>query len=113
LTLKEQSETYHEANQFLVAHCEKTLRDIKEAYNDVARGYRGIAHSVNLSNASGKDCCEAVSELRTRCDKLERERDESFAAIGQLQEQVATLKEAMEACRKAYAELKNVSKKGA
>ena len=98
MTLKDEYLKRDGANQFLLAHCQRTLEEIQV-------GYRGVAHSVNRCNSEYATCWEAIKELRQRCDSLEKQQRDIEAAVGKLQEQVVQLEEIIEKARKAYAKL--------
>jgi nitrate/TMAO reductase-like tetraheme cytochrome c subunit len=87
------------ANKFLAEHCGKTLGEIDKLV-------KGVSHSVNRCNAEYADCWVSVKETWKLCEKLAKDRDEIYAAIGQIQEQIKTLEESLEKSRKAYAELR-------
>ena len=78
-TLKEQYLKMDGANLFLLEHCEKTLSEIR-------RAYQGISHSVNRCNSEYIDCWKAVKALRKQADLLAAELSKANAAIGQFQE---------------------------
>ena len=95
------------ANRFLAEHCGKTL-------NEIAEQVKGISHSVNRCNAEYADSFDAVKELRSGFEALHRRVTDANAAIGKLQEQVATVEErvatledSMNKSREAYSKLLN------
>ena len=98
-TLTEQYKETAGANQFLVAHCQKTLDDIR-------LGYQGASHAMNRCLAENADVLEAVKELRELQDSSEKRITEVEAEIGRFQEQVSLLEESLEKARGAYKELR-------
>ena len=84
------------ANQFLWEHCEKTLSEIR-------RAYQGVSHSVNCCNAETADCLKATDELRERVTSQAQELREANAAIGKLQGEAVGLEQKT---RAAFAELR-------
>ncbi len=98
-TLSEQYMELSGANQFLVAHCQKTLEDIRV-------GYQGASHAINRCLAENADIWEALKELRELYASSEKHRGKAEAEIGRLRERAALLEEAVEKSRTAYAELR-------
>ncbi len=98
-TLTEQYRESSEANEFLAAHCSKTLKDIY-------KGYQGISHTVNRCLAENADLWKSLKEFCALHDSSKKRQVEAEAEIGRLRERVALLEEAVEKSRTAYAELR-------
>lgn len=84
---KEQFEVVRE-NRMIFEWWEKRFREMNQAVN-------GTYHTLNLAMADFQRTQQENRELRDRCEQLETERAEAFAAIGELQERVDKMAEWM------------------
>lgn len=80
-----------------------TLAWWQEQFAEVNKGYRGATHGINRALADYADCSKAIEELRQRCDTLERERNEAFSKIGELQAEMASDRKEFEKLLKRFA----------
>lgn len=74
--------------------------------SEVASGYRGLTHAVNLVLAEIEDRDTAVKALRERVEVQADMLHRANVEIGKLQAEVTLLQESMEKAREAFAELK-------
>ena len=65
----------------------------KQQFAEVLKGYRGATHGINRCLADYADCVRAITELRERCDSLEREREEDRAKIAELRTELEAVSE--------------------
>lgn len=83
-----------------------TLAWWHEQFTEVAKGYRGLTHAVNLALAEIEDRDASVKKLQANSVVHLALIEQAEAKIGKLQGEVTQLAEAMEKARGAYAELK-------
>ena len=87
--LAEQFKTLRE-NQMVLDWWQKQLTRIRY-------GYQGVSHALNVAMADlqkvRKQLLEENQALKDRCEQLELERDQAFAAIGELQAGLAATDE--------------------
>lgn len=82
---------------------EHTLAWWQEQFTEVAKGYRGLTHAVNLVLVEEEDRNAKVEELRKLVEAQAKEIQEAKAAIGKLQAEILKYRET---ARKAYSDLK-------
>ena len=97
-SMLDQYKEMSDANQFLAAHCEKTLKK-------QAKLLYGVSHSVNRCNAEYASLFEGVKSQDACIDALKGKLAEALAAIGKLQEQVGMLDVSLGKAREAYTQL--------
>lgn len=83
-----------------------TLAWWNEQFTEVAKGYRGLTHAVNLVLHEIEDRDRTLKAMQTRADLQGEILEESLAAIGKLQAEVAELAETIEKARDAYSDLR-------
>jgi len=82
----------------------QTLAWWDQKWQEAMKGYRGVAHAVNLCHAEYESAGELIRKLTERVSSLEAELKDNQAAVGALR---AELEQKLDKIREVYQELKN------
>lgn len=96
-----QSEAERLSEQFrTLMENRKVLDWWQKQLDEVRIGYQGVSHALNKAIAEAVTSRHALlkeyQELKDRCEKLESEREEANATIGQLQSDLLAVLERLE-----------------